>query len=98
MLDKEPLDPVQARLLVRRILRSPDGQIVFARHALQDSMAGRGITEDEVFQCLACGFCGSNITFERGTWRYPLETPDLVVVVSFDSETLAIIVTTWRRR
>jgi len=60
-------------------------------------MAERGITEDEVYNCLARGFCGSNITFERGTWRYPIGTPSLVVVVAFDSETLVIVVTTWRQ-
>ena len=98
MLDKEPLGPVEARQLVRRILRSPDGQIVFTRHAIEESMAERGITEDEVYNCLARGFCGDNITFERGTWRYPIETPDLAVVVAFDTVTLAIVVTTWRRK
>jgi len=97
MLDNEPLGPVEARQQLRRILRSPDGQVVFTRHAIEDSMAERRITEDEVYNCLARGFCGSNITFERGTWRYPIETPGLAVVVAFDSETLVIVITTWRR-
>lgn len=98
MLEKEPLGPVEARQLVRRILRSPDGRVLFTRHALEDSMASRGITEDEVYACLGRGICGANITFERNTWRYPFETPSLTVVVAFDTETLAIVVTTWRRR
>jgi hypothetical protein len=98
MLEEEPLGPVEARQLVRRILRSDEGQLVFSEHALAHRMADRAITEDEVFGCLARGFCGSNITYERGTWRYPIETPDLVVVVAFDTETMAIVITTWRRR
>ena len=60
-------------------------------------MEGRSITEDEVFHCLSRGICGTNITFEHGTWRYPIETPALVVVVAFDTVTWAIVVTTWRR-
>jgi len=71
MLDKEPLGPVEARQLLRRILRNPDGQVVFTRHAIEDSMADRGIAEDEVYNCLSRGFCGSNITFEQRTWRSP---------------------------
>lgn len=98
MLEKEPLGPVEARQLIRRILRSDEGRILFTKHAVEDSMASRGITDDEVYACLSRGVCGVNITFERGTWRYPIETPALVVVVAFDTETLAIVVTTWRRR
>lgn len=98
ILDCEPLGPVEARQLVRRILKSPDGRVLFTRHAKQERMKERGITEDEVFGCLARGFCGSNITHEKGSWRYPMETPGLVVVVAFDTETLALVITTWRRK
>ena len=97
MLDKEPLSRVEARQLIRKILRSDEGRLFFTRHALEESMPDENITEDEVVSCLARGFCGPNITFERGTWRYPIETPGLAVVVAFDTETLAIIVTAWRR-
>jgi hypothetical protein len=97
MLEKEPLDCVAARRMIRKILSSEEGQIVFSHHALKESMPDEGITEDEVVSCLYRGFCGPNITFERGTWRYPIETPGLAVVVAFDSEILAIVVTAWRR-
>jgi len=97
MLEREPLGPVQARQLIRRILKSPDGRIVFSRHAKLERMVERGITEDQVFACLARGHCGPNITFERGTWRYPIETPALAVVIAFDTETMAIVITAWRK-
>ena len=97
MLEKEPLDHVEARQLIRKILWSDEGQIVFSHHALKESMPDEAITEDEVVGCLTRGICGQNITYERGTWRYPIETPGLVVVVAFDSEALAIVVTAWRR-
>ena len=71
--------------------------MVFTQHVLEERMPERGITEAEVFSCLLRGFCGENITFERWTWRYPIETPGLTVVVAFDSETLAIVITAWRR-
>ncbi len=98
MLEEEPLGQVEARQLIRRILSSPDGQVVFTRHALDERMPERGITEDEVYHCLRRGHCGSDITFDHGTWRYPIETASLTVVVAFDTETMAIVITTWRRR
>ncbi len=98
MLDQEPLGPVEARQLIRRILRNPEGRVMFSRHAKVERMVERGISEADIFACLARGHCGSNISFERGTWRYPIETPSLAVVVAFDTETLAIVITAWRKR
>ena len=98
MLDKEPLSPVEARQLIRRILREPGGRVMFSRHARSERMTQRGITEDEVFSCLRRGHCGTNITFERGSWRYPIEIPSLTVVVAFNTVTMAIVITTWRKR
>jgi len=97
MLEKEPLGRVEARQLIRKILLGADGQLIFSVHALRESMPDEEITEDEVIACLRRGFCGENITFERGTWRYPIQTPGLAVVVAFDTEQMAIVVTAWRR-
>jgi predicted metallo-beta-lactamase superfamily hydrolase len=37
MLEKEPLDCVAARRMIRKILSSEEGQIVFSHHALKES-------------------------------------------------------------
>lgn len=70
MLEKEPLDRVAARQMIRKILSSEEGQIVFSHHALKESMPDERITEDEVVSCLHRGFCSPKITFERGTWYF----------------------------
>jgi len=98
MLEKEPLSPVEARQLIRRILREPGGRVMFSRHARRERMLQRRISEDEVLHCLRRGHCGTNITFENSSWRYPIETPGLTVVVAFNSITMAIVITTWRKR
>lgn len=98
MLEDEPLSPASARQLIRKILRDPHGLIIFSEHATSVRMVERAITEAEVYACLERGVCGPNITHERGTWRYPIEIPTLTVVVAFDTETQAIVITAWRRR
>jgi hypothetical protein len=36
--------------------------------------------------------------WENGDWRYRVHTQRFCVVVAFDSETLAVVVTAWRKR
>ncbi len=98
MLQEEPLGQVEARQLIRRILSSPDGQVVFARSALGERIPERGITDDEVCRGLRRDHIGHDIAFDRGTWRYLIETASLTALVVFDIETMAIVTTTWTRR
>jgi hypothetical protein len=95
VLEDEPLGEVEARQLIRKILEGENGQVLFSRHARLESMPDENITEDEIIRCLATGFC-SGVTFERSSWRYTMEIPRLAVVVAFNTETNAIVVTTWR--
>jgi hypothetical protein len=95
VLDDEPLGEVEARQLVRKIVH--EGTLFFSRHVREDSMPDRGITEDQVVRCLRRGVC-TNVTFERGSWRYTMEVPDLAVVVAFRTVDQAVVVTVWRVR
>jgi hypothetical protein len=36
--------------------------------------------------------------YENGSWRYPVRTARLTVVVAFRSETVLVVVTAWRQR
>ncbi len=99
----EPLREVEARQLLTRIL--VDGRVVFSRHAL-DEMAetkwsrpnGRDqMVEQDVINVLRAGRFDP-AEWENGDWRYRIHTQRFCVVTTFDSETLAIVVTAWRKR
>ena len=90
----EPLREVDARQLLTRIL--VDGRVVFSRHAL-DEMANDQMVEQDVINVLRAGRFDP-AEWENGDWRYRIHTQRFCVVATFDSETLAIVVTAWRKR
>lgn len=90
----EPLDPVAAKALVRKILK--EGGVGFSEHSL-DEMEKDRLDEQDCVNVLRAG----NVEppdFERGTWRYRVFTPKIVVVITFRSETSLQVVTAWRSR
>ena len=93
MLD-EPLGAVEARQLIRRILR--DGTYSFTRHAEQ-RMSERDLTHVDCVNALRAGFVREEYTtFEHGTWRYRAETPAVGAVVAFRTENNLVVVTVMR--
>ena len=90
----KPLRPADARKLIGRIL--VDGKLFFSHHA-QDEMAKDKMVEQDAINVLRAGSVDP-AEIERGTWRYSVHTPRFCVVVTFDSETFAIVVTAWRKR
>jgi hypothetical protein len=90
----EPLREVEARQLLSRIL--VEGRVVFSRHAL-DEMANDHMIEQDVVNVLRAGRFDP-AEWESGDWRYRIHTQRFCVVASFDSETLVVVVTAWRKR
>lgn len=90
----EPLSNDDAKRLAARIVAS--GTIHFSGHA-RTEMADDQITEEDVRRVLRGGWCELS-EFEKGSWRYRIRTRDVVVVVSFWSETELVVVTAWRIR
>jgi hypothetical protein len=88
------LREVEARQLLNRILA--DGQVVFSRHAL-DEMSNDQMVEQDVIDVLRAGRFDP-AEWENGNWRYRIHTQRFCVVAAFDSETLVIVVTAWRKR
>jgi hypothetical protein len=89
---REPLDPVAAKALIRRILDA--GVVTFSAHALEE-LSKDGLTTVDAVNALRGGVAGPG-ELERGTWRYPVRTARLVVVVAFRSESELVVVTGWR--
>lgn len=91
MLD-EPLKPADARALIRKILKS--GGYRFSEHSAEE-MAKDNLVELDCVNVLRAGQVEPP-DFEKGSWRYRVFTPKIVVVVAFRSETQMSVVTAWR--
>lgn len=72
-----------------------EGTLFFSPHALKE-MEKDGITIDEARSVLRSGVVEGHDLI-RGTWRYRVRRTMNCVVVAFDSETLTIVVTAWRK-
>lgn len=81
-------------MLVRTIIAG--GVVAFAPHA-REEMADDEMDENDVVNVLRCGKVTS-ARFERGSWRYNVETARFVVVVAFRSEERLVVVTAWREQ
>ena len=88
----EPLDPLKAKQLIRRILAG--GGVNFAPHAAKE-MSVDGLIESDVISVLRGGLVAFP-EFENGSWRYRVRTNKIYVVVAFRSESELRIVTVWR--
>lgn len=90
----EPLDPSDARRLIREIVSSPEGTIVFTGHA-RDEMVKDGLDEVDCTRVLRGGIV-EPAEWENGSWRYRAHSFRVWVVVQFISEQSLLIVTAWR--
>jgi len=88
----EPLSPTVVRSALRVILAS--GEVIFSGHAMRE-MENDGITQAAVIRILRSG-TAEPAEFERGSWRYRIRAEKVYAVVSFRSESSAVVVTAWR--
>jgi len=92
------LDKNQARKRVSAIAREHPENIRFSRHALEEMLNDDLITADilNVIKSPSSKIL-SEAELENGSYRYRLETNNIMVIVSFDSEDSLVIVTAWRK-
>jgi hypothetical protein len=88
----EPLEPEQARRLIRQILET--GDFRWTRHAEQ-------ARTDDNLESIDCvnvlrGGVVEPPELENGTWRYRVRTPRICVVIAFRSSMAFSVITTWR--
>ena len=92
------LDKNQARKRVSAIAREHPENIRFFRHALEEMLNDDLITADilNVIKSPSSKIL-SEAELENGSYRYRLETNNIMVIVSYDSEDSLVIVTAWRK-
>ncbi len=88
----EPLDPGEAKRLIRNILSG--GSVAFSRHA-NEEMAKDDLSPVDVTNVLRGGVVDP-AEFENGSWRYRSRTARIAVIVAFRSDTELRVVTAWR--
>lgn len=88
----EPLSPDAAKKLVRQILQT--GGFTFTKHSREEMLAD-GLTTVDCENVLRGGVLRPG-EYERGTWRYRIETSRVAVVIAFRSESEVVVVTAWR--
>lgn len=88
----EPLPSSEVKRFIIAIL---DGGILsFSDHAY-DEMDNDNLTEVDVRNCLRGGVARAG-EFEKGSWRYRVDTTRIAVVIAFRSEDRAVVITAWR--
>ena len=93
-MDGEPLGNGKVKEIILRCL-DEGGVVFFTEHARQE-MANDSISEAEALGVLRSGVVDGNDLIDF-TWRYRVRRTKTYVVVAFDSETMTIVVTAWRK-
>ncbi len=89
---KEPLKPDAAKQLIRLILSS--GRFTYSKHALEEILAD-DLTIVDCENILRGGVVRPP-EFEKGSWRYRVETSRMAVVIAFRSSDELVVITAWR--
>lgn len=92
------LDRYQARKRIATIAREHPKNIRFSRHALEEMLKDDLMMADilNVIKSPSAKIL-SDAELENGSYRYRLETNNIMVVLSFDTEDSLVIVTAWRK-
>jgi hypothetical protein len=88
----EPLKPDDAKQAIRRILSA--GLFTYSRHAMEE-MLDDELTTVDCENILRRGVVRPP-DFEKGSWRYRVETSRMAVVITFRSSKELVVVTAWR--
>jgi hypothetical protein len=88
----EPLAPLEARRLIRQILR--EGSVTFSGHAQQE-MNKDGLTMVDVTNVVRAGVVDPAEN-ENGSWRYRVRTARIAVVFALRGAAELRVVTAWR--
>ena len=91
---KTPLKPDGAKQLIRSILQT--GRFSYSRHCVME-MEKDDMTTVDCENILRAGVVQPP-DFEKGTWRYRVQTNRMAVVVAFRSSQELAVVTAWREK
>lgn len=93
------LNKEQARKLVAKISNLYPVNIHFSRHAL-DELKKDNLIISDVLNVIKSPDAKilSEGEWENNSYRYRLETNNIMVVIAFDSSTSFVVVTAWRKK
>ncbi|MBI4918217.1 MAG: hypothetical protein HY825_20445 [Acidobacteria bacterium] len=91
---REPLTRREARRLIHEILAA--GTVGLSSHALDELRKDEATAVDAII-VLRAGTV-RRVELRNGTWRYPVRTARMTVVVAFRSAVRLVVVTAWRNR
>jgi len=91
----EPLRPVEAKKLIREILRG--GIVTYSQPHAEERMHQRNISTVDCVNVLRGGVVAEG-EYENGSWRYRVFTPRMCVVIRFEDESMLEVVTAWREK
>ncbi len=69
----------------------------FSGHALRE-MRKDDLTKADVMGVLRTGRIFEPAEFEGDSWRYRVHSPRVCVVITFDGETVVVVVTAWKKK
>lgn len=90
----QPIDLVEVKKLVRSILDSDEGLMVFTPHA-DEELEKDGLIHGDVLSVLRGGIY-QEPEWVKEAWRYKAVARRITIVFELDSETCCVVVTAWR--
>ena len=97
MNDGKPLAPPEAKRLAITILEN--GTVTIDPAHATPRMSERSVTMQDIENTLRGGVCQPAEWSDRfAEWRYRFETSRFGVVITFEDEENALVVTVWRRK
>ncbi len=96
-LDKEPLQPAQARKLLSQILNAGTAGTVSPTGYFQKRLAERNIGMEDATNVLRRGRMYEQAELENGSWRYRVHHGGTCVVLQFETENKVTLITTWTK-
>lgn len=93
------LSRTEARKKVTEVVNRYPSHIRYSKHALEE-LQNDNLTTSDVLNIIKSSDAKilKEPDFEKGSYRYRLETKRITVVVAFDSPTSFVVVTAWRNR
>ncbi|MCP5464761.1 MAG: DUF4258 domain-containing protein [Deltaproteobacteria bacterium] len=88
----------QANKVLKQILNQGESHyIVFSKHCRKE-MSDDNLTSVDIINVLQGGRIIDDPELEKGTYRYRVETPNIIVVIAFCKPHMIRCVTAWRKK
>lgn len=89
------LEKGQARKILSELLNFKPNYIFFTNHS-REKMKERNLKSGDILNVLKAGIIVKVPEFEKGSWRYTVQTTKITVVFAFRTPNQVIVVTSWR--